>query len=217
MSSDSVLKTYHIPPFLANDKTMPATVATYPPLGQVTRVSSRTVTFIAALDISVDEGESPWQVAIWHSTTADRMDDWQQTLLEPIRESRAPVVSLQNRDTKKRRQQYSGVVNLEISFGFTVKYRSGPDRPWIWVRDTGGVGDGTIIINVDVNGSQVPENLDDIIKDLNSELKVKRLSSQAPQTKLWSLEASVPAAQGDDSAILDVPLGIPWNGGKYVR
>jgi hypothetical protein len=217
MSSQEVLKTYHIPPFQSSgSKDMPAAVAIYPPLGQVTQIFGRTVSFTATLDVDGDATDDSWEVALWHSTSAEDVGSWQETLLAPFTGPKASVSSLQANGSRKRRLQYTGSISSGKALNFTVKYRSNAGQPWIWARDTGGFEDGQVIILGNVASAQLPEKLENVFKDLNPDLVIKSIASQAPQTKLWSLEAAVPAAEGEDSAIVDVPLGVPWKG-EYVR
>jgi hypothetical protein len=184
-------------------------IGSYPPLGQVTRLRRQSVTFVTTLEVPADQANRPWQVAVWHSTAEKDIAGWEETGLVAEGDS---VVSLHHNLGKTRRLQFSKTFSKDRSFNFTVKYRSAQDQPWIWARDSSGLGDGRIIIDDSVTGSRLPENLSDVIQDLNSDLKVTSLSSQAPQTKLWSVGAAVPGAQGEDSALVDIPLGVPWNG-----
>ncbi|KAB5549909.1 raffinose synthase Sip1 [Coniochaeta sp. 2T2.1] len=73
------------------------------------------------------------------------------------------------------------------------------------------MGDGVVVINDNLekkDNSQLP----DLIHGLNPDFKWKALTSQSPGTRLWSIEVAVGAAQGEDSAIVDHPLGTPWGG-----
>ncbi len=74
------------------------------------------------------------------------------------------------------------------------------------------MGDGTIIIDGKPALELTSDNLADLIRDLNPNVKWKAQMSQCPGTRLWSVEASVPGVKDDISTELDIPLGVPWGG-----
>lgn len=74
------------------------------------------------------------------------------------------------------------------------------------------MGDGVVVINYNLAKEDTESKLPDLIQGLNPDFKWKSLASQSPGTRLWSVEAPVGAAQGDESSIVDLPLGIPWGG-----
>jgi hypothetical protein len=48
-------------------------------------------------------------------------------------------------------------------------------------------------------------------------LKSKNYRSQSPGTTLWSVEASVDAADGAKSTFENIKFGLPWGEGKFSR
>ncbi len=74
------------------------------------------------------------------------------------------------------------------------------------------MGDGVVVINDSLDKKDTHSKLPDLIRGLNPDFKWKSLTSQSPSTRLWSIEAPVDAAQGEESRVVDLPLGVPWGG-----
>lgn len=190
--------------------TIMASVSTYPPLGQVTQLKTGNVNFIALLEVDEAQASNPWEVALWYSESADGSKEWVQHRLDRSDERRIPSDLQALRGAT--RVYYGGKVSGDSPLKFTVKFRSGPDQPWRWVRDEAGMGDGIVVINDNLDRKDTGSKLPDLIQHLNPDCKWKCLPSQSPGTRLWSVEAPVGAAQGEESKIVDLPLGIPWGG-----
>ncbi|ROW07669.1 hypothetical protein VMCG_03367 [Cytospora schulzeri] len=186
---------------------MGASVSIWPSLGQITQVQKPKVNFIAVLEAPVDQANQPWEVALWHSTGED--NDWSETILSPTQ--KAPS-TLQKTSDSTSRSAFEGEISIQSLLNFTVKFRSGPDQPWRWIRDEQGMGDGTVILSSDLTTSALSDDFDSILQGYDANVKVKSFQSQCPGTRLWSLETKVQGAKGDDSTFADVNLGLPWGG-----
>lgn len=198
---------YHIPKQKkATLKDMGASVSIYPPLGQITQVRKETVEVTALLEVPKDKAEQPWEVALWHAAGDD---DWVETLLSPTQKTPS---TLQHVDDGVIRLWFDGQVSVKSLVNFTVKFRSGPDEQWKWIRDEHGAADGTIILTTDTTVAALPDDFSKILQGADSALKITSCRSQCPGTKLWTLEASVDAAAGEKSTYKDINLGLPWGG-----
>jgi hypothetical protein len=198
------------PPDPLPEGTVMASMSTYPPLGQVTQLKTGDVDFVAILDVAETHASSLWEVALWYSNSADQSQEWVEHRLDRSDSRRSPsdLQALQGAS----RLYYGGKLSVKSPLKFTVKFRSGPDQQWRWIRDEAGMGDGIVVINDNLDKSDTESKLPDLIQGLNPDFKWRSLTSQSPGTRLWSIEAPVDAAQGEESKIVDLPLGIPWGG-----
>jgi hypothetical protein len=214
---DNLHEIFHIPELKPKpDLVQPdraVSVVSYPPLGQVTRVTTEDVSFFAVLDAHESLGSKPWEVSLWYSTSPAGSETWLEHSLSPSGPGQL-LSTLQSVDGSTR-IHFSGTISVGSSLRFTLKFRPGPDHEWRWIRDERGVDDGIIINTANAQQKESQGDLPHLIRDLNPDLKWKPLMSQSPRTSLWTLEAAVEAASEDCSAIADIPLGIPW--GNYLR
>lgn len=187
---------------------MGATVSSYPPLGQVTQVKDGNLNFIVLLEVEEKDAKQPWEIALWHSYDGG---EWAETILSVVDEGPTPS-SIQAAQNRNSRFYFNSRVSVSSSLSFTFKFRNGPDHPWRWTRDEQSIGDGTIIVNTEMASRQMSTDFSNIIKDFNSDLKVKSVVSQCPGTELWSLEAPVGPASGEEAAYADIRVGSPWGG-----
>lgn len=201
---------YHVPKQKkpTHTSTMGASVSVYPPLGQITQVSKQVISIIALLEVSADAAEQSWELAIWHSNGDD---NWTETALSLAPAQKTPS-TLQMVDSSKARFYFEGKIDVQSLLNFTVKFRTASDQPWRWAYDEQGIGDGTVIYKSSAASSALPDDLGSILKGYDTTIKVKSCQSQCPGTRLWALETTVDAAQGDDSTYKALSLGTPWGG-----
>lgn len=201
---------YHVPKQKkpTHTNTMGASVSFYPPLGQITQVQKRIVSVTALLEVPADQAEQSWELAAWHS---EQDDNWTETALSPSLPRRTPS-TLQNVDPSKARFWFEGKLEVASLLNFTAKFRPGSDQPWRWVHDEQGIGDGTIIYKSSLTTDALSDDFGSVLKGYDTDIHVKSCQSQCPNTRLWALEATVDAAQGDESTFSNVNLGIPWGG-----
>jgi hypothetical protein len=211
------LDIYHIPrsksPPDPMSDSMRVSVSTYPPLGQVTQLKTNIVSFVAVLETYEGLADEAWEVSLWHSGSDVGRDCWVEAALTPSRDEIPSTLSAL--PDGRTRLYFTTRISVPKSLAFTARFRSASDQDWIWARDSQGTGDGTVIINHGSALEGISEELKDLIKDLNPELRVKKIPSQAPRTKLWLVEASVNAAEGDISRFVSTSLGTPW--GTFLR
>lgn len=191
---------------------MTAFVATYPPAGQVTQLQSPSVVFHAVLEVPCELAAEPWQVALWHS--AGQEGEWSETEFMPGSADLRPAELHEPKDGTAR-LFFTLRLTVRSALSFTVKFRSGPDHVWRWIRDDLGVDDGMVVVNENPTRESGPEDLPDLIRDFNPDLKWKKRMSQSPGTRLWSVQAGVDGAKDDESAFAEIPLGVPW--GRFLR
>jgi hypothetical protein len=193
---------------------MLALVSSYPPLNQVTVVSSANCTFTVLLETDRSRASDPWEASIWHSNP----QGWVETKLEALHpgHARMPSSLEPTSDTGHQRLFFTGDLEvLEGVLDFTIKFRNSPNAEWRWTKDNQGCPDGTLI-RQGVGRDSIDGGLGDYFKNLNPALRWKKVRSQSPGTSVWSIVAPVEAAQGDESAVVDVKFGLPW-GGHILR
>ncbi|ODA76083.1 hypothetical protein RJ55_08366 [Drechmeria coniospora] len=110
-----------------------------------------------------------------------------------------------NRDSTKSRLDRSRK-HFNV-YQFTLRFRHDRDQPWKWISDEQGLRDGHIVASSSDHRS---DDIQTLIADLNGEWKATSHMSQAPETQLWSLEATILRAQGDTSTFKDIEIGMPW-------
>ncbi|KAK4144385.1 putative galactinol--sucrose galactosyltransferase 6 [Dichotomopilus funicola] len=187
-------------------------IATYPPLGQVTQLSCRDVTFQAVLEVPTEDPQE-WQLALWYSPGNN--SEWMEVELVPVNSDTHPI-KLHDPVDKTTRQVFSAQLSIPVSAAFTVKFRQQTKgEKWRWVRNEQGVDDGVVIIDQKPTDESDPEDLPDLIHRFNPDLKWESQLSQSPGTRLWSIEVAVPKAGDGDSAYVETEIGDPW--GQFVR
>lgn len=198
---------YHVPKQKKpRAKDMGASVSVFPPLGQVTQVQKTRVQLTALLEVPNDQASQPWELALWHAAGDE---DWAET---PMSSTDKVPSTLQAVDDRVSRFWFQCEVQVKALLNFTVKFRAGPDREWRWLRDEQGTEDGTIIVNSVLTTAALPDDFNEILKGHDSDIKVSACRSQSPGTRLWTVEANVEAAQGEESTYKDFNLGLPWGG-----
>ena len=187
-----------------------AKITAYPPLGSVTIVppSRKQFEFTVVIESSTSLPEVPWEVAIWydHSTCyGTNTEEWRALTLQ--RTTVLPSMLCDNRDTKLHRYVFEG--NLPTPFPaeartykgrkvkFTVRYRINPDQEWTWVWDTFGTSDGEVILQPPID----PNYLGGSPVELQNGWHTRKLASEAPEAKLYSLESSTTIPYGEDGAV----------------
>ncbi|KAI0023720.1 glycoside hydrolase family 36 protein [Xylariomycetidae sp. FL0641] len=190
---------------------MSARLSIHPPLGRVTHLISQDIPFYALLEVDSHQTEAPWELALWSSADGR---EWTEQRLSPATSADTPS-HLQETSPTRSYLYFHTAIPISSQLRFTAKFRRGPSEPWEWIRDQQGIDDGTILVSAVDSQRRWSDNLSDVIHGLNPDLKVRSLASQAPRTRLWSVEAAVSPGEGDHSGIADTELGVPW--GEYSR
>lgn len=203
--------------YMAQQRPIPAHVSgemnprlqSHPPLGQVTLVGDgETTTLVAVLEVAQIRKEDSWDVALWLSLDES---EWTETGLAPVEAGSEPQ-TLQYLPSSRSRLYFTCSLCIATSMQFTLKFRSGKDDAWRWVRDENGLSDGLVVVT---SSSSTPKTLASLIPDLNDEWKVTSHASQSPGTQIWSLRITIPPATGERSTFTDTSVGTPW--GSYLR
>jgi hypothetical protein len=193
-------------------ESMLAVITSYPPLGQVTLVEGTTTSFMIMLETAKGRATDPWEVSLWHSCG----NEWQEQGLKPVTNSTDLPLVIQTSDVTPNHYLYfTTTVEVVPPMSFTAKFRTAPDQPWRWVKNVQGALDGTVLSKSKLSTSR-PEDLVDVIKDLNPIVKATKVLSQSPGTSVWSVIAPVEAADGEKSAMVNITFGLPW-AGKILR
>ncbi|CAK7566644.1 MAG: hypothetical protein SEPTF4163_004594 [Sporothrix epigloea] len=145
-------------------------IATHPPLGQITTLAGGdTVIFYAVLECRHSkEAKTSFELNLWHSPTERRADivgedgaEWAATVFnlsdditKISAQTRFFVLQAENENGKSTaRYYYRAEVKHtgEKPLHFTVRFREagtdGKITPWRWVGDEQSIGDGTILRN----------------------------------------------------------------------
>lgn len=202
--------------YIAKQKPAPSAVVeemkvqlqSYPPLGQVTPVESGNIAFTAVLEIPQARAKESWEVALWQSVDEG---EWTEASLSSTEAGQQPV-DLQTQSESMSKAYFTATLSFHKSLRFTLKFRHEKSEPWRWIRDEQGLGDGFIVAT---SAAVKSEELSGFIPDLAKEWTVSSCMSQSPRTRLWSLETTVPPAQGETSTFKDLEIGTPW--GSFLR
>ncbi|KAK5949185.1 hypothetical protein OHC33_009726 [Knufia fluminis] len=187
-----------------------AKITTFPPLGRVTIVppSRKQFEFTVVVESSTSLPEQPWEVAIWydHATCYGAVgEDWRALPLKKVDIN--PTVLYDNRENSLHRYTFEG--NLPTPFptagktykgrqvSFTVRYRINPNEAWTWVKDNFATGDGELILQPPPD----PNYLGGSPVELHKGWHTRKLASEAPEARLYSLESSTTIPYDEDDAV----------------
>ena len=184
---------------------MEITAATYPPLGQVTRVPNRDVTFTSVIQVPSSQAQEPWETAIWHSINGS---EWTAARGARLSDKEVPF-SLQKEPSSTPSLYFSVKLHVTSICAFTLRFRSGHNEPWRWIHDEVGTADGTVILQA-APAADSSDDIRDVMKYLSPKWTAIPQQSQAPRTQLWSLDTGVAGARGEQSTQRVIPLGVPW-------
>lgn len=178
--------------------------ATHPPLGQVSLVKTRHVAFTVVIQVPSSKTHEPWEAVLWHSIDSG---EWSEAQASRQSHEEEPV-SLQRDSSPTTPLYFSVNITVNALCAFTLRFRPGQNEPWRWVRDEAGLADGTVIVQA--SSADSSDDIRDVMKYLSPDWKAVSQQSQAPRTRLWSVHASIAGAQGENSTLETLPLGIPW-------
>lgn len=202
-------------PPASDDPSMKVYISTYPPLGQVTQIDKRTTVFTALLEVDESRAKDKWQLSLWHSEGKE----WREVPMDPLinAEARPTMLQKSKLGTGLTHLYFTTPLAIHLPTNFTIKFRGSSDQSWKWVRDHQASTDGIVMLKTVTGQDAISSELGDYIQGLNSALKSKNYRSQSPGTTLWSVEASIEAADGEKSTIKDIKFGLPWGSGKFSR
>ena len=194
---------------------MKAYISTYPALGQVTYIDKKiTSTFVTLLEIDESRASNPWQVLLCHTEGRE----WYEVPMDPLRAESAFPTSLQKSPGfGLHRLYFATPLAFHLPTTFTIKFRSSSDQPWKTVQDHQGTQEGTIINQTVTDIKSLSSDLGDFITDLNPILESRSRVSQCPGTSLWSVQAPIEAADGENSTVKTIKLGVPWGKEGFSR
>ncbi|KAL8703164.1 MAG: hypothetical protein Q9201_003640 [Fulgogasparrea decipioides] len=88
---------------------------------------------------------------------------------------------------------------------FTLKYRLSSSDTWRWMNEHSNLKDGELYFQT----QNPPGDLVDYLRGFSQDLSISQVESETPHTSLWSLTATVKAAEGKASGVIDTSLGVP--------
>lgn len=205
------------PPTPVDHPSMKAYISTFPALGQVTQIEKHTTVFTALLEVDESRVSDPWQVSLWHSDGKE----WREVPMEPSMKASNHPTTLQKSanhfGSPLKKLYFTTPLAIHLPTSFTIKFRNGSSQGWKWVKDHQGNTDGIVLLKSVTSQDAISSNLGDYVEGLNPDLKSTNHRSQSPGTTLWSIEASVEAADGEKSTFKDIKFGLPWGTGKFSR
>jgi hypothetical protein len=202
-------------PPASDSPSMKAYISTFPSLGQVTQIDKNTSVFTALLEVDEGRAKDLWKVSLWHSDGGE----WREVPMEPVIKSQCQPISLQGSksNSKLHKLYFTTPLAIHLPTNFTIKFRNSSEHSWQWVKDHQGTQDGIVMLKTVTTQSAISTNLEDYVQDLNPTLQFKNYRSQSPGTILWSVEASIEAANGAKSTTKDIKFGVPWGYQKFSR
>lgn len=200
-----------------DEDSMGASLSCSPPLGQTTVIGSKrsSVQFTVLLDSS--SGDRP-QVSVWHNHKGE--NDWSELPMTPAEESSIDNGLIVEGQTAQgsRRHWYQATLDgiVDHSVSFTLKYRTGPQAQWQWIKNTTGAPDGQLHYqtNLDLSNSSTVK-LDNLFSDMSSDIQASQVEAETTHTTLYSLTSSVKPAKGEDSGYQHHRLGMPKKCSKW--
>lgn len=216
---NEVFQAQYIPkqkgPTSTDHPSMKCFISTHPALGQVNLIEKTTAVFTTLLEVDESRASDPWEVSLWHSEGKI----WREVPMDSLKDIEAQPIALQftNEESQLTRLYYTTPLAIQLPTSFTIKFRNGPNQSWKWVKDHQGTLDGTVILKSVTSQDAISSNLGDYFEALNPVLKSKNYRSQSPGTTLWSVEASIDAADGAESKFENIKFGTPWGKGKFSR
>ncbi|KAK8121986.1 hypothetical protein PG984_010656 [Apiospora sp. TS-2023a] len=177
-----------------------------PPEPSATDMGVTLSSSLFSLEVGQDEAGEPWEVAAWHLADGT---EWREDAMTPLKGG-LESTSIQDVETNNKRIYFTSSFSVSSNLSFTFKFRKGPAEPWRWAKEEMSIGDGMVVVNPE--RALGTTDFASVVKELNPDLKVKSHMSQSRGTELWSIEAPIGAAKGDDSTFADTRLGTPWGG-----
>lgn len=178
------------------------------------------------------------------TTTTSGSVEWTALSLHRVPESSAPLLNGPQTGYQAYRCVFTEELALPAQGGhakFTVRYRSGPNAQWQWVNEQQrGMTDGELVfapretpVLAATEQTRQPEQarsqwsssysaqssakgqLGKYLENLSSELEVESRMSEAPNSTLWQVSGTIPAAGDTESSTKEVVLGIPTSVVRY--
>ncbi|KAI0149272.1 raffinose synthase or seed imbibition protein Sip1-domain-containing protein [Pestalotiopsis sp. NC0098] len=186
-------------------------VATYPPLGVVTKLTATTINFSCVLKDVLGSQDAAWEVKLFYTSIDSH--EWEEHDLDP---SEATLFEPYNRNSARELSRVFEA-NIEISdvVRFRLMFRRNLGAPWIEVGahpECEG-----ILIPAPKGQTKISLDLHHHMHELNPELRSKLLDDGADTRVVsWMVEAPVEAASGESPYMTQVMFGKPF-GGQFLR
>jgi len=154
------------------------------------------VPFTVLLETEVEQ--STLEVQIWHNLHDS--DSWEAL---DLRQSSHPNFTVIQSQPNLFRTWHKGSLPAKTHYlgpiSFTVRFRTGPRDGWKWAHDQTGVEDGRLIFQPSLKTITEHEAISTYIDDMSSDITVRNVPSEVPNTRLWSLTAPAKGATGEES------------------
>lgn len=186
-------------------------VATYPPLGVVTKLTATTINFSCVLKDVLGSQDTAWEVKLFYTSIDSH--EWEEHDLDP---SEARLFEPCNRNNARELSRVFEA-NIEISdvVRFRLSFRQNFGEPWIEVG-AHPESEG-ILIPAPKCHTKISLDIHHHMQELNPELRSKLLDDGSDTGVVsWMVEASVEAASGESPYMTQVMFGKPF-GGQFLR
>lgn len=191
---------------------MQVTVASYPPLGQVTKLATPNVKFSCVLHVETLHAGESWQVLLRFALIAS--DEWEEVDLKPAKGSFFTTCRQPN--VGKTQLLFQGEICISATIRFELRFRRAHDGPWVTAQEDPGL-DSIVVLALETAGRGKSPNLNDYMQDINPDLRSRFVGDGSkPGISSWIVEAPVEAAQGGVPHMTQVMFGNP-SGGDFLR
>jgi hypothetical protein len=186
-----------------------ALLASFPPLGQVTEMLSQKTQFTVLLETDESTKDAAWEVSLRYSEGSE----WEELQLAP----QTAITAQHFSDAKTefaglKRLYFSANLEVKSAITFTLRFRMGPEEPWLWIKEHQGALDGVVLLKKTEFIDERSDDLGSFIEGLDPSFAAKKCLSQSPNTSVWEVEVPIDAAVGDQSAWKKTKFGKPWSG-----
>jgi hypothetical protein len=167
------------------------------------------IEFTVLLEASRALPTGAWEVSVWHNCptkVGNEAKKWETLSL--TRSAHKPFGLVSPSTPNVYHYSFTATLRLPQEFdagalrNFTVKFRSGPNVPWQWVKDQFGISDGCLLIPRRIQDGAAPAWASTIFGDRHLQgWEITSLQSQAPGAALYSIESEdfIPRNSVDDS------------------
>lgn len=163
--------------------------------------------------IETESFDDKWEVQLWHN-----LHDFNSWEALPLERCKAPRLEIAQTSQNFRRLWFSGTLSEKPSpsrpVSFTLRFRTDSQTGWKWVQHESGVDNGQLLYQAPLSNLGKHEDLSYYFDGVASDLKVEKVKSDTPNTRLWSITAKATPAQGEKSGYSTHKLGLPTD---FVR
>lgn len=192
---------------------MPAMVATYPTLGQMTQLTTPQTNISCVLDVESEYVHEDWRVIFRYALISTH--EWKEN---DLRHAQANLFHAQgHKHTARNQILFEADIHITDAITFHFKITRGSEESWIVATEDPKL-DSIILPPYRIQSCKNSRHINDYILHLNPDLRVRPLISESESRgiDLWIVEALVEPAQGENAHMTQVMFGKPF-GGNFSR